>query len=191
MRAASCPGEARQCLQGRCDLMCTEARSTHWLTVTRCLQDIVTAHEHFNMDDFVGQFQIALQVTSPKKRMFLLDWMGVSQPSRAFQEFISASCAPSQPSSDTRLKAAGPSAGACKRPRSGHCGVSAAVSQLFDGLPDRPPHGSPQQSRQGPAGEQHPVRGSHEQAGALLAGSCACRGITEQLSSPGIAVTLP
>lgn len=43
-----------------------------------CLQDIVTAHEHFNMDEFVGQFQTALQVTSPKKRMFLLDWMGVS-----------------------------------------------------------------------------------------------------------------
>ena len=40
----------------------------------------MTAHEHFNMDDFVGQFQIALQVTSPKKRMFLLDWMGVSRP---------------------------------------------------------------------------------------------------------------
>ena len=38
----------------------------------------MTAHEHFNMDDFVGQFQTALQVTSPKKRMFLLDWMGVS-----------------------------------------------------------------------------------------------------------------
>ena len=36
----------------------------------------MTAHEHFNMDDFVGQFQTALQVTSPKKRMFLLDWMG-------------------------------------------------------------------------------------------------------------------
>ena len=31
------------------------------------------------MDGFVGQFQTALQVTSPKKRMFLLDWMGVSQ----------------------------------------------------------------------------------------------------------------
>lgn len=44
------------------------------------LQDIVTAHEHFNMDGFVGQFQTALQVTSPKKRMFLLDWMGVSLP---------------------------------------------------------------------------------------------------------------
>ena len=43
-------------------------------------QDIVTAHEHFNMDGFVGQFQTALQVTSPKKRMFLLDWMGVSSP---------------------------------------------------------------------------------------------------------------
>ena len=41
------------------------------------VQDIVTAHEHFNMDGFVGQFQTALQVTSPKKRMFLLDWMGV------------------------------------------------------------------------------------------------------------------
>ncbi len=45
------------------------------------LQDIVTAHEHFNMDGFMGQFQTALQVTSPKKRMFLLDWMGVSLPS--------------------------------------------------------------------------------------------------------------
>ncbi len=44
------------------------------------MQDIVTAHEHFNMDGFVGQFQTALQVTSPKKRMFLLDWMGVSLP---------------------------------------------------------------------------------------------------------------
>ncbi|CAL5227221.1 g10142 [Coccomyxa viridis] len=41
------------------------------------MKDIVTAHEHFNMDGFVGQFQTALQVTSPKKRMFLLDWMGV------------------------------------------------------------------------------------------------------------------
>jgi len=50
------------------------------LLFSAVLQDIVTAHEHFNMDDFVGQFQTALQVTSPKKRMFLLDWMGVSMP---------------------------------------------------------------------------------------------------------------
>ena len=48
----------------------------------------MTAHEHFNMDDFVGQFQTALQVTSPKKRMFLLDWMGVSQPPRPPQNLL-------------------------------------------------------------------------------------------------------
>jgi vacuole morphology and inheritance protein 14 len=40
-------------------------------------QDIVTAHEHFNMDEFVGQFQTALKVTAPRKRAFLLSWMQV------------------------------------------------------------------------------------------------------------------
>lgn len=40
-------------------------------------QDIVTAHEHFNMDEFVGQFQTALRVTAPRKRAFLLSWMQV------------------------------------------------------------------------------------------------------------------
>ena len=61
----------------RCDLTCQVmlCKQIIWLAP---LQDIVTAHEHFNMDGFVGQFQTALQVTSPKKRMFLLDWMGVS-----------------------------------------------------------------------------------------------------------------
>jgi len=38
-------------------------------------QDIVTAHEHFNMDDFVQQFQESLKVTAPRKRAFLLSWM--------------------------------------------------------------------------------------------------------------------
>lgn len=40
-------------------------------------QDIVTAHEHFNMEDFVQQFQEALKVTAPRKRAFLLSWMQV------------------------------------------------------------------------------------------------------------------
>ena len=40
-------------------------------------QDIVTAHEHFNLDEFVGQFQTALKVTAPRKRAFLLSWMQV------------------------------------------------------------------------------------------------------------------
>ena len=35
----------------------------------------MTAHEHFNMDEFVGQFQTALKVTAPRKRAFLLSWM--------------------------------------------------------------------------------------------------------------------
>lgn len=42
-----------------------------------CRQDIVTAHEHFNMDKFVQQFQEALKVTAPRKRAFLLSWMQV------------------------------------------------------------------------------------------------------------------
>lgn len=37
----------------------------------------MTAHEHFNMDEFVGQFQTALKVTAPRKRAFLLSWMQV------------------------------------------------------------------------------------------------------------------
>ncbi|CAL8466856.1 g6392 [Coccomyxa elongata] len=41
------------------------------------MKDIVTAHEHFNMDEFVGQFQTALKVTAPRKRAFLLSWMQV------------------------------------------------------------------------------------------------------------------
>ena len=38
----------------------------------------MTAHEHFNMDEFVGQFQTALKVTAPRKRAFLLSWMQAS-----------------------------------------------------------------------------------------------------------------
>jgi hypothetical protein len=44
------------------------------------VQDIVTAHEHFNMDEFVGQFQTALKVTAPRKRAFLLSWMQARPP---------------------------------------------------------------------------------------------------------------
>ena len=39
----------------------------------------MTAHEHFNMDEFVGQFQTALKVTAPRKRAFLLSWMQASR----------------------------------------------------------------------------------------------------------------
>ena len=130
------------------------------------------------MDDFVGQFQIALQVTSPKKRMFLLDWMGVSQPPRPPHELTRrppAPSEPSKPSNDTWPKAGSLSAGACKRPRPGHCGILAAVPRLPDGLPDRSPHGSPQQGRQGPAGEQPPASIARNQARTDLAGRCACR----------------
>ncbi|KAK9844103.1 hypothetical protein WJX81_004529 [Elliptochloris bilobata] len=41
------------------------------------MKDIVTAHEHFNMEKFVQQFQEALKVTAPRKRAFLLSWMQV------------------------------------------------------------------------------------------------------------------
>ena len=43
-------------------------------------QDIVTAHEHFNIEDFVQQFQESLKVTAPRKRAFLLSWMQARPP---------------------------------------------------------------------------------------------------------------
>lgn len=52
-------------------------------------QDIVTAHEHFNIEEFVQQFQESLKVTAPRKRAFLLSWMQARPPRRAFRNLVS------------------------------------------------------------------------------------------------------
>ena len=42
-----------------------------------CMQDIVTASSHFDMDTFVPQLRNYLTVLNSKKRMFLISWITV------------------------------------------------------------------------------------------------------------------